>query len=678
MRRSFPTSRIVLYANPPVNETALRFTDDPDALVITHELTHIFHLDRSRGIWALGQHVFGRAPFLFPNAYSPSWLLEGLAVYYETRLTGTGRITGSDHQMLAHAAALEHHFPSIDEISLATVRFPYGLSTYVYGSLFMDYLSRTYGDTHMHDFVEAQSENLVYPLSLNHPASGEAFGISFSGAWNRWRDSLTAAAPDPTLPVPGWRFLTAGGGAANFARWVGDTAITYTGSTGREAYGAFSVSLEGQVDRLDRRNSDSPTLPLPNGDRVFSRLDYVDAYHVRSDLFLQHGGSTWRITAGARLSVPDLRADGRIVAVQTIPAGTRLVLIGSDGTGERTLTTGGPDEQWTEPRWSPDGHYVAAAHCRVRGGRIRDCSYRHQWCDRAAHLAGARHSGRPRLVGGWAANSLHLRSHRDYERLFCALRVVGERRSPADHQRRHGDLLSAAIARWALAGGECRARRWLSPGRRAGLAPHAAPPRSHSLRRRSPDESRSPGERGCPFDGVLALEHALAAILDARLRAIDSAGAHGWARATSGTDVVGRHSYDAQLFVPTDRTGVTGNADYAYAGLGMPVVLASGELDWNNEGAIFDDHRNRIGTLRERSLDGSLGLVFTRQRYRTFSSLSMCRRGWSATISPATPRVGWRASIRASCAHSIIQISSRVRCGVMYSIRPRASPPRTA
>src|SRR6478672_5769628 len=64
----FPTNRIVIFATPPVENRGLRLNADWLAIVITHELTHIFHLDRSRGIWSLAQHVFGRAPFLFPNS----------------------------------------------------------------------------------------------------------------------------------------------------------------------------------------------------------------------------------------------------------------------------------------------------------------------------------------------------------------------------------------------------------------------------------------------------------------------------------------------------------------------------------------------------------------------------------------------------------------------------------
>jgi hypothetical protein len=92
---------------------------------------------------------------------------------------------------------------------------------------------------------------------------------------------------------------------------------------------------------------------------------------------------------------------------------------------------------------------------------------------------------------------------------------------------------------------------------------------------------------------------------------------------TSGTDIVGRHSYQAQLFVPTDNTGMTGAVAYAYAGLGLPVVTASAFQEWENTAAVRDDHANRIGTLRRRTLDQSLGAVFFRPRFRTYSSFSL-------------------------------------------------------
>ncbi|HTI63486.1 MAG TPA: hypothetical protein VL524_08240, partial [Gemmatimonadaceae bacterium] len=184
----FPTNRIVIYANPPVSESALRYTNDWGQLVITHELTHIFHLDRVRGVWALSQHVFGRAATLFPNIYAPSWITEGLAVYEESKLTGAGRIEGSEHRMIARAAAIDHEFPSVGALSLAQGQFPFGETAYSYGSLFIDYMARTRGAASVRSFVDKSSAELI-PYFIDVPAK-HSFGVSFSRAWHDFSDSI--------------------------------------------------------------------------------------------------------------------------------------------------------------------------------------------------------------------------------------------------------------------------------------------------------------------------------------------------------------------------------------------------------------------------------------------------------------------------------------------------------
>ncbi len=64
----FPTNRIVLYAHPSVEGQTLRYFGNWNQLLVTHELTHIFHLDRTRGWWRGAQRIFGRNPLLFPNS----------------------------------------------------------------------------------------------------------------------------------------------------------------------------------------------------------------------------------------------------------------------------------------------------------------------------------------------------------------------------------------------------------------------------------------------------------------------------------------------------------------------------------------------------------------------------------------------------------------------------------
>ena len=193
---SFPSNRIVVFAHPPFDALDLRNYDDWLRLVITHELTHIFHLDRADGLWRFGRSIFGRHPALFPNSYLPSWIVEGLAVYYESRITGAGRLEGSEHYMIARAAAEQHRVPGPAEWSRATSRFPGGETVYSYGSLLLDYLARTRGPEKIPQFVDRTSR-VIWPLSLNAKAKG-VFGISFENAFRDWRDSLSERARIPS------------------------------------------------------------------------------------------------------------------------------------------------------------------------------------------------------------------------------------------------------------------------------------------------------------------------------------------------------------------------------------------------------------------------------------------------------------------------------------------------
>jgi hypothetical protein len=248
----YPTNRIVIYAHPPISSSALRFYDEWNALVVTHELTHVFHMDRARGWWRFAQRIFGRSPPLMPNVYEPAWLTEGLAVYYESRLTGSGRLAGTEHAMIARASALAGAPRRLDQISATTSQYPGGQGSYIYGSLLFQHLAQSRGAEHVPEFVERLSKQPI-PFFLNRAAK-KTFGVSLMDAWREFNDSLRRAAAAPGEPLPGWRDLTRGGRDVQHPRWIDERSILYTASTGRESPGAYSVDLYGRSRRLCRRN----------------------------------------------------------------------------------------------------------------------------------------------------------------------------------------------------------------------------------------------------------------------------------------------------------------------------------------------------------------------------------------------------------------------------------------
>ena len=89
-----PTNRIMAFAHTPV-EGDLFYTDDPIDLLVTHELAHVFHLDEARRGWRVLRRAFGRGDWTFPHNFDGSYLIEGLATFYESRLTNGGRVRGA-------------------------------------------------------------------------------------------------------------------------------------------------------------------------------------------------------------------------------------------------------------------------------------------------------------------------------------------------------------------------------------------------------------------------------------------------------------------------------------------------------------------------------------------------------------------------------------------------------
>ena len=641
-----PRNRIVIYANPPITAGALRFVDDPTKLIVTHELTHIFQLDRVRGVWKALQRVFGRSPFFFPNAYQPSWLLEGFAVHFETKLTGSGRLAGSEHRMIARTAAMSGVFPRLDQLSLANPHFPYGYATYAYGSLFVEHLARAHGGSAISAFVESASKQLI-PMWLDASAR-RAFGRSFTSEYAIWAESLLRSAPSSAPPMPGWRDLTVDGAYANFPRWLSDSTLVYTGTPGRESYGAYQLTLSGdprpardgvaaQVTRrrIGRRHTESPNTVLADGSLLYSQLEYTSPFEMRSDLYVDRaGGGTTRLTRGARLAIPDARRDGLIVAMQTVPGGTRLALVSPDGRRVSPITSGGLDEQWTEPRWSPDGRHIAAIRWTLGGTSsvvVVDSS--------GATVATLIRERALATTPSWSPDGRHVYFSSDrtgitnlYRAAFApafadtmmvaALQRVSDTRtglfepqpSPSGLDmaavifRADGYHVGIApIAQFQTTDAESIAE--VAPREPPPVTSHHSRVASHQSRvtSYSPWRSLLPSY-WIPFWGSALTENSV------RLGAF-----------TSGQDLVGRHAYQAMFFVPTDNSGLTSSLYYRNARLGQPLIETTLSQEWENFRCIIDpaSPNTCAGTLRRRVRDASLALTMQRVRARSFSYLSL-------------------------------------------------------
>lgn len=644
----FPTNRIVVYALPPLFVPELRHYDDWLQLVILHELAHIFHLDRARGLWSFGRKIFGRNPTLLPNGFLPSWVIEGLAVHYEAKLLGTGRLVSSEWPMIARTAALRGRVPSPDAWSLATSRFPLGQHAYGYGAMLMSQLaSRGDGDG-MRRFVDAVASHPI-PFRPNRNAR-VAFGESFSTAFDGFRDSLDALADTVrgrsrtdtlrTVRAAGMTWF------AEQPRWESDSTLLVSVNNGEDVsgvYRAFVRSTGMSLERLSRRNTLDANAIGADGTLVWGQLDFEDPYVVRSRLWrTDPSGHEAAIDNTRRVLLPDVRADGEVVAVRAVAGSTDLVRVGREGV-VRTLLAGVLDTAYTEPRWSPDGTRLVAIRA-LRGGtqqvvlldtlgRVTDVVSSARGISSVPTFTA---DGARVLWAGDRTGSLQLEvaDARDgagatVRTLTRSLTGIG---SPSVSPR--GDRVAAL--EYTLEGLQLvvlpmhEGYVFTPSDRMPGTVPYAAVSRAEPV---VPDSAPSTPYR------------AWRQLVPRWWMPIVSEGSDGastYGLSSSSSDIRRRHAWSAQL-TRHPRLGETeGNAAWRFSALPrvgswQPVADASGAQLWDRF-ALFDSARAEVGTLQRRSQFASLALTLSRPRIRASSSVSFGaqveQRDYSTTPAP--------------------------------------------
>jgi hypothetical protein len=344
--------------------------DDWLRLVLTHELAHAIHLEGARGVLGFGRKIFGRAPFLFPNALTPAWLIEGLAVHEESAGTAFGRERNPDTRMVLRMAVLDRRFVREDQASLGLDVWPSGLAPYLFGDAFLRDLTTRYGKDTLPELARVHSRRVV-PYTDDWTAS-TVTGANFHALWREWSQVMRVAAereaeairargetPSCALTTRGVR--QSGPRFSPDGQWIAYTSRTLT------RFAAIRlVRPDGTGDReLARRNGGASLAWTPDGKAiVFDEPELFQLFSTFSDLRLVDvaTGRVRRLTRGQRARDPDVAPDGRrVVFVRETGAGSELATIGLDGKGMRTVTSSSPRSEWGGPRWSPKGDAIAAS-----------------------------------------------------------------------------------------------------------------------------------------------------------------------------------------------------------------------------------------------------------------------------------------------------------------------------
>jgi Omp85 superfamily domain/WD40-like Beta Propeller Repeat len=386
-----PYDAIRLFATAPDDMSALADYDDWLNELITHEYTHILHVDNVSGLPALLNKVLGKTAI--PNQWQPRWILEGLAVAMETAHTSAGRLRSSQFDMYMRADVLEHHFAGLDQMSGAPRRFPGANLWYLYGSEFISYINDTYGPNVFAAVADDYGAQ-VLPWGINRSIR-RVTGRTYEELYEGWQKTLERRYTAQTAEIAArglreGRRLTHRGENANGARFsgacstLGKPSLVYARDDGQTTPGYYEVALDGSdpEGKLRARASGQQLSFAPDCSILFDSTAVSQHRYSFQDLFRELPGSSsreegdarQRITHGMRARHADVSPDGRSVVYVTNDRSTSTLRIADlsadyELLNARRLVPSARFEQAYSPRFSADGRSVVYSAWTAGGYR---------------------------------------------------------------------------------------------------------------------------------------------------------------------------------------------------------------------------------------------------------------------------------------------------------------------
>ena len=662
-----PYNQITVFARPPMDGGSISYFDDWLELVITHELVHTFHLDMTGLIGRVIRGVFGRPPALwpvFPSAAAPTWMLEGLATYYESELTGAGRVKGTWQEMVMRTAALEGSPSGLGQVTGDSPVWPAGNRPYVYGARYLAHMAEVHGEEALAAFARSVA-GLWVPYRMEAAARG-AFGVGLAASWRTWAEQTTQRYREVAEELEATAPPTVATTVDGSGRLAGQPVVSPDGGT--LAYlrsdGVSQPQIRvadadgGGARRLARANGVGGSLSWgPDGSLYFTQLDFAGRYRLTGDLYrADRDGAVERVTHGQRISHADVAPDGRrAVAVQEGGGSNALVTVALPSGEVTTLVEGDPDVHWAYPRWSPDGNWIAVVRWERPGLMDIEVLYadgrRHTGVtrDRAVDTApywtpdgrtviwSSDRTGIPNLFGAHVFGG----GPSGYRQIT---NVVGGATHPSvDPEGRWIHFASYHADGWHLERIPFAPDDWfppqpMSPRFTPGPGTPSAPFGVPVLPSEGPPpdplaglDSTTTPRRYAPFSTLRP--HYWSPLYRGAEEGTDMEGATRTVFEpfvgvlTGGSDLVGRHAYAVAARWAIDGSRFTGSFAYNYAGLGDPVLGISAAQAYDATSSTIGvpdqrgDRHEFFVVQRERRL--SLSSTFVRQRYRHTTALTL-------------------------------------------------------
>jgi WD40-like Beta Propeller Repeat len=362
---------IQIYLTFPEDVSELADFDDWLWVLILHEYTHILHMDTKSRLPRLINKIFGQ--LWIPNSILPTWVLESLAVYSETKYSTGGRNRASLYNMQLRTSVLQGKFLTLADISSAPIPYPRGVIPYLYGSRFLWFLTKEYGDDNIKFMTAAYGSKLV-PFGINKSAI-KSFGKSFELLYKEFSKALRLRYAKTKLRVTDrgirkGQKITKSGEFKFYPSFhpKKSNILAYVGHNGASPVGLKLLHLN-KNNRVSKKTTlktrlIAPGFPSWRGESLMHHgLEVHDLVYVFNDIYItdfkSKNSGTIRLTKGSRLSSPSpCPLSNNIIAVRSRGIASDLVLLNSKGKILKILDKGKNGSNIHTPRYSRKGNLV--------------------------------------------------------------------------------------------------------------------------------------------------------------------------------------------------------------------------------------------------------------------------------------------------------------------------------
>ncbi|MGK5082450.1 hypothetical protein WDW37_04015 [Bdellovibrionota bacterium FG-1] len=370
---------IVLYVTPPDSWFSTAYYDDWLRLLAIHEYTHFLNMDATDDFYIPLRYLVGDV--LLPNSAWPSWMLEGLAVYMETRFTHAGRGRSPLYEMILRTAVEANQldspqFMTLDRLNGGNPWNPAGETPYLFGYQLMNQIEQEHEDAL--GSLSIRSAGRI-PFFINGNLENIT-GKDWPQYWKEWVEQtqkrmttqLEQIRAQPVTPVeiisPDTSLEGLGATPSPDGKW-----LAYTNDSADRRSGLYLMDLTHTAERpkriADKFFGATAAFTPDSKNLIYSSIHRSDTYYLWSDLAVYdlNQDSTYWLSDHLRARDPDVSHDGQWVTftlTEVLTTSLALAPLQRDKNGRlqlgapQRLATTQPYDRVSSPRFSRDGRTI--------------------------------------------------------------------------------------------------------------------------------------------------------------------------------------------------------------------------------------------------------------------------------------------------------------------------------